>query len=93
MLTFTDPGLRKDAIFSVGYILPLLWSKRKIFVRSLVGTTAAEMFPWRQGTAEHISCRQDACYSPSRGTMSACAADGEYNEGISLLQESLLARN
>lgn len=51
----TNPGSRKDAIFTADYILPLLQSNRKIFDGSPVGTASAEMFPWRQGTAERSS--------------------------------------
>lgn len=64
----TDPESKTDAIFTAAYVLPLVQSNWKIFVRSPVGTASAEMFPWRQSIAEHAASAQDACYSPSMGT-------------------------
>lgn len=63
--------------------LPFLQSNREMFVRSPAGTMSAEMFPWRQGRAEHS--RKDAPYSPSMGSVVAFVADTVHSKSISLL--------
>lgn len=82
MPTLTDPGSKKDAVFTTAYIFPFLQSNGEIFVWSPAGATSAEMFPWRQGIAEHSS--KEAPYSPSMEAVLTFGADSVPSKSISL---------
>lgn len=78
----TDSGSKKDVVFTAAYILSFLQSNKEIFVRSPAGTTPAEMFPWRQGIAEHSS--KDAPHSPSMGSVVTFSTDAVHSKRVSL---------